>query len=303
MDLAVFARTWKAKNKNFYTRPGPPGAEKLTDMKYTSCIDNVRAVEWGLNLQEAYAFSFCYSLPSWAETLIIGGEVWYFGSRNKAMEEIPLLTDKPDTVYRHYKALSNKGIIEWKKVDGKDCIRITAKGKQWNTSEINPPLGNKSEYTRKNIRKSSEINPTNKITINKGTIDKSDAPAEVSEMFAPDQHEKTADDIISYLKENPQYLGAMAEGDWERAVKQSCLKLQSNGEFFQLRIPPYPGEYYKWISRRIASAQKWYATAADIDKKQNRNNGTATNKQRKTVTDWTRDDIIEQGRSLGITVY
>lgn len=239
-------------------------------MKYTSCIDNVRAVEWGLNLQEAYAFSFCYSLPSWAETLIIGGEVWYFGSRNKAMEEIPLLTDKPDTVYRHYKALAHKGIIEWKKVDGKDCIRITAKGKQWNTSEINPQLGNKSESTRKNIRIHSEINPTNKSTINKGTIDKSeDAPAEVPEMFAPNQHEKTAAEIIRYLEANTQYLGAMAKGNWKRAVEQSCLKLQSNGEFFQLRIPETEGDYYKWISRRIAAAQKWFSAAADIDAKKN----------------------------------
>lgn len=242
-------------------------------MKYTSCIDNVRAVEWGLNLQEAYAFSFCYSLPSWAETLIIGGEVWYFGSRNKAMEEIPLLTDKPDTVYRHYKALSNKGIIEWKKVDGKDCIRITAKGKQWNTSEINPPLGNKSEYTRKNIRKSSEINPTNKITINKGTIDKSEAPAEKSDFFSPNKHHETAEYLIGYLEKNSLYLNGMAKGDWKRAVRGYTLKLQKNEKFYDLQVPKDEGAHYRWIAKSLAGIESWYKAAADIDA--TRNGGTA----------------------------
>lgn len=164
-------------------------------MKYSVCIDQVRAIEWGLNLSEAYAFAFCYSLPSWADTIIIGTDIWYFGSRNKALDEIPLLTDKPDTVYRHYRALAAKGIIEWKKFDGKDCIRITEKGKQWNTSEINPQFGKFSESPRKIFRITSEINPTDKITIDKITIDKS-ANAPRSKFQKPEVEE-----IQTYLEE------------------------------------------------------------------------------------------------------
>lgn len=130
-------------------------------MKFTSLIDNYHSKKWELTLQEAYVFSWIYDVPSWAKTLIIGAEVWYFAAKPKAISDIPLLTDKVDTMYRHYKKLEEKGLIENKKVGSEDYIRITEKGKQWGS------IGKKSEYSENNPSKlgklselDSENNPT-----------------------------------------------------------------------------------------------------------------------------------------------
>jgi hypothetical protein len=113
-------------------------------------------------------FSFLYSVPSWAEQIFVDNQVWFFASRNKAIDEMPIISDKSDTVYRLYKSLQTKGVIDWKKFGEKDCIRITEKGKQWNS--LNTTVGNKSEDARKNIRKKTENNPTYNSTKDNSTI-------------------------------------------------------------------------------------------------------------------------------------
>jgi len=133
-------------------------------MKYTSLIDNVTSKKWGLSIQEAYLFEWIYSLPSWANKAVIDDNVFYFASKNKAIEELPLLTDKPDTMYRYYKSLEKKELILISKIGGKDYVCLTEKSKAWNRckseySENNPnKLGNKSENN-------SENNPTYNKTI------------------------------------------------------------------------------------------------------------------------------------------
>jgi hypothetical protein len=107
-------------------------------------------------------------VPSWAEQIFVDNQVWFFASRNKAIDEMPIISDKSDTVYRLYKSLQTKGVIDWKKFGEKDCIRITEKGKQWNS--LNTTLGNKSDDTRKNIRKKTENNPTYNSTKDNSTI-------------------------------------------------------------------------------------------------------------------------------------
>ena len=150
-------------------------------MKYTINIDQVKSLEWGLTLSEAALFSFVYALPSWAEQMHIGGQTWYFGSRNKAVQEVPIITDKADTIYRLYKSLQAKGLIEWQKFGEKDVIRLTDKAKEWNTvtdqaashkTDEKTTLGKKSELPRKKIRATSENFPTYKNTIDNNTNDK-----------------------------------------------------------------------------------------------------------------------------------
>jgi DNA-binding PadR family transcriptional regulator len=150
-------------------------------MKYTINIDQVKSLEWSLTLSEAALFSFVYALPSWAEQMHIGGQTWYFGSRNKAVQEVPIITDKPDTIYRLYKSLQAKGLIEWQKFGEKDVIRLTDKAKEWNTvtdqaashkTDEKTTLGKKSELPRKKIRATSENFPTYKNTIDNNTNDK-----------------------------------------------------------------------------------------------------------------------------------
>jgi len=252
-------------------------------MKYTISIDQVHALEWGLSFSEAAVFSFCNELSTWAEPIVIGEQVWYFASRNKVTEELPWITDKPDTVYRAYKALNEKGVIRWQKQGQKDCIQLTEKGRMWN-SEKNPPqaveLGKKSELARKKIRVSSEKNPTDKYTIDKYTIDKRErataeketGPTVSQDYFAPDKHETTAAHIIEFLSDpaNGRYLNSMSAGDWRRAVKGHCLKLQKTEKWFDLQVPANEDEHYRWMSKRIAGIRSWYETAAEIDRQSGR---------------------------------
>jgi len=141
-------------------------------MRYNSYINNVKATEWGLNIQLAYLFSWFYELPSWAESVIIENESYYFASKNKAVKELPLLTDKPDTMYRYYKKLESLNLVNIKKIEGKDYVNLTSKSKEWNSipgsqsdnSENNPTvLGNESENN-------SDLNPTYNIINKHNTI-------------------------------------------------------------------------------------------------------------------------------------
>ncbi len=146
-------------------------------MRFSSYINNQRCLEWGLNANQGALFDLLNQSSAWAQEIIVDGSVYYWVSRNEVLKELPLFYSKPDTVYRHFVTLNEKGLIEYRKHDGKDLIRLTAKGKTWNefNSEIDPnnesQLGNKSEKTRIEIRKNSEIDPTNNNTNNKNTND------------------------------------------------------------------------------------------------------------------------------------
>ena len=156
-------------------------------MRFSTYINNQKAIEWGLNANQAALFDLLNQAASWAEEVIVDGVVYYWVSRNKVLEELPLFYKTSDTGYRHFAELDEKGLIIYLKQGkhgDKDLIRLTEKGKSWNefkpekirdNSEINPSLGdelgNKSEITRKQIRDNSEINPTNNNTNYKNTID------------------------------------------------------------------------------------------------------------------------------------
>lgn len=154
-------------------------------MKYSIFINQPKALEWGLNLTEAAIFSFLYELPSWAEHRIVSpGWPQYFCSKNKIIEEFPLLTNKRDTVYRLLKSLEEKDLITHEFDGGKDWIRVTAKGQtynDWQGSEKNPinpgkksdetteknPIYNTSSNTSTNIMSTGAGEPAAKITVQK----------------------------------------------------------------------------------------------------------------------------------------
>jgi len=145
-------------------------------------------------MSEAFLFSYLIQLPTWAQRFDIGGIDYYFANRHKIIEELPLVTDKPDTAYRLLKKLQKKGLIDYQKYMGKDCVRMLPKGKVWNcqkapkkvakNSDSNPKTtknsdsnpkkhGFKSEKTRIQIRKNTDSNPTDKYyNIISTTIDK-----------------------------------------------------------------------------------------------------------------------------------
>lgn len=125
--------------------------------KYT-ILDNSTMMEWGLTIQEGYLFEWMSDLPNWAESMDHENETYFFASKNKACSDLPLLTEKPDTMYRYYKKIQSKGIIKIHKFGGKDYILITEKGLLWN-SDKNPNSenypnqhGQSSELGRTEIR-------------------------------------------------------------------------------------------------------------------------------------------------------
>lgn len=143
-------------------------------MQYTIHINQVKALEWGLNSQQAMLFAFVYECPSWCNSMVQGGKVFYTLSKAKVMEELPLLTNKPDTVYRMLKALQAKGLVVLSSTNQITLVRLTDKAKEWNHKASETPEdgsekypskdGKKSEMGRKKIRNGSEKYPTNQGT-------------------------------------------------------------------------------------------------------------------------------------------
>ena len=139
-------------------------------MRFTSTINNVRLVEWEINITQGALVDLINQASSWAKPVVIDGVTYYWMSFSKVCEELPAVFSKEDTVYRQYKVLKEKGIIEHFKMDGKDYVRLTEKGCEWNKfepirmSEKNPSVGHSSIETRKKIRENSEKNPTDNNT-------------------------------------------------------------------------------------------------------------------------------------------
>lgn len=135
-------------------------------MQFTLLINQVRALEWGLNAQQSMLFAFIYELSSWADAIEVDGLTFYRLSKSKILRELPLLTDKPDTAYRLLKQLETRGLIELGAASGEMVVAITDKGRRWNKSgedlgEASPGgLNFAVDKPRKKIR-APEKNPSN----------------------------------------------------------------------------------------------------------------------------------------------
>jgi uncharacterized phage protein (TIGR02220 family) len=175
-------------------------------MQFTLLVDQQAALEWELNTQQAILFSFVHQLPTWAGHVNKNGDIFYAISKQKIVDELPILTDKPDTAYRLLRQLQDKGVVELSSTSKITLVRITDKGKRWNmkeekavsnsgkeasaTSEKYPSKGGEiSDQPRKNIRQTSEKCPTNQCTSNQVTRDPKDSVGQ------PD----IAADAIAYL--------------------------------------------------------------------------------------------------------
>lgn len=138
-------------------------------MQFTVTINQAKALDWGLNAQQALLFAFVYECPSWAKLVKTDKGDFYALSKAKIVEELPLLTDKPDTAYRLLKAIAGAGLINLSSTNNITLVQLTAKGKEWNKkldgSEKYPTkkerVGKKSDAApRKKIRAGSEKSPS-----------------------------------------------------------------------------------------------------------------------------------------------
>ncbi|WP_442765858.1 hypothetical protein [Sulfurospirillum cavolei] len=168
-------------------------------MKFTITVNQKQAKDLGItNINQAIILGFISEAHSWAEPVVLEGEVYYWAARSKIAEELELLDLKDDTIYRHLKSLVSLGLLDYIKINKKDCVRLTKKGKTYyvgnesekgNNSDLNPTkLGNESENN-------SDLNPTYKNTKeHKSTKDKSSVAT-----VCDDAHE-----IASYLLQKIQ---------------------------------------------------------------------------------------------------
>lgn len=141
-------------------------------MQFTIYINQEKAIEWGLNLQQATLFSFLYSVPSWGKTYVVNNGVYCSVGKSKVAEELPILSGKPDTIKRYFAQLEAKGLIERFATEQTAYFRLTEKAAAWNMTatdnvldpgkKIPTPSGNKSRTPR-------EKNPVNHITNNQNT--------------------------------------------------------------------------------------------------------------------------------------
>lgn len=162
-------------------------------MRFITHINNVKCLEWGINANQGAVFDLFNQMASWATATILDGVTYYWISREKVVEELPLYCQKTDTVYRYFKDFAEKGLILYQKIGNQDLISITEKGAEWNSvsSDFNPTFGNQSEPTRKSIRKSSDLNPTDKYINNKNNQDQSP--------LTPTGEPAPAETVLDYL--------------------------------------------------------------------------------------------------------
>ena len=122
-------------------------------MQFTISINQAKSIEWGLSSQQAVLFAFVYSCPSWCNPVVRPDGVYFALSKQKIVQELPILTDKPDTAYRILKQLQKVGVIEISSTPHITLVRLTDKGKTWNIK--GGKVGKKSEEGRKIIRQIS----------------------------------------------------------------------------------------------------------------------------------------------------
>lgn len=139
-------------------------------MQFSIFINQARAVEWGLNAQQAMLFAYVYGVPSWADSVVRDGVTFYRIDKAKILGDLPLLTDKIDTVYRLLKALADINLLEMSRNGHHTIVRLTEKALRWNVAQSMPapiPVDNSPSAVDKQGRcvavppKISEKNPEN----------------------------------------------------------------------------------------------------------------------------------------------
>lgn len=237
-------------------------------MQNTIYIDQNFAIRHKLKYSEAAVYGFFTRLPSWAEYEIVGGKPAYFASRNMVCNELPLVTDKPDTMYRIYKALQSKGLVKLSKSGQKDMVVLDREiALQWNNkdySEKNPTLGKKSELGRKKIRKPSEKNPTYGVEYYKEEEEGEGAREFSSQVNSNPVQANPVAPVISLDNKYP------ATEDKAEAIYQKCIaQLKADQTLFsritmKARIhitkEQFAGELRKWIEYYIHDG-KFFANA------------------------------------------
>lgn len=88
-------------------------------MQLTITINQAAAIEWGLNPQQALLLAFIRDLAG------SSGEAWLGIDKHLIVNEMPILTDKPDTAYRLLKQLELAGVLSLENHPKTTVVRLT----------------------------------------------------------------------------------------------------------------------------------------------------------------------------------
>lgn len=237
-------------------------------MRIVSNIVNARAIEFGLNLSEAYVFDYLYDAPAWAEPITWDGKTWYWVARQKTMEDLPLLSKSrsTDTVYRHYKNLKEKGLVFLMKVGDKDCIRITEKGKLWKFGKISEPAEKFPTYNSNNLSNTNREYLSEKFP----SVGKISEPADVGVDLPPEELRiKIAlNDANLYFKQWPAMKDTLLErvrikldDDQFYLELENWIRHNSKNGILMQDIPGYISKSFGlWLSRAKSFQQNRQAS-------------------------------------------
>lgn len=127
-------------------------------MKISIYINQEKTLEWQLTTNESILCSYLISVAGeyWVRNETIDGRKYAWISKNKILKDMPMLTDKVDTVYKLLKSLDKKGVISYCKKGSKDMIALTKKSSEWNFK------------TSKNI---SDLYPSDEIECDDSDLD------------------------------------------------------------------------------------------------------------------------------------
>lgn len=213
-------------------------------MKHSIHINQKQAMDLGIkNLVQGHIFDLLTGASTWASPEVVDGEVYYWVSRQRIGEQLPLADLKPDTIYRNLKKLAEIELIEYIKVGKKDCMRLTKKGKSYYVgskseldqnamSDINPSNDENSDLNPKKLgsksEKHSDLNPTYKSVNNISPI--SDKPKEKTraKKFTPpsadevqafaDSENLNLEGFFEYYGSNGWRVGKNPMKDWHLAA-------------------------------------------------------------------------------------
>ena len=138
-------------------------------MKYQVIINQVVCEKFDLIPTQAALFDFLSGIDNWADKRIIDGDEFFFISRFKIVQELPVFFKTPDSAYRQLKYLEKVGLIKYRKLKSADYVRLTINGSRASQ------LGNNSEKLGKisengpnseKFPKNSEKFPKNDISKN-----------------------------------------------------------------------------------------------------------------------------------------
>lgn len=102
---------------------------KIDHSKISPIIDECfGAKDKNLPPNSLIVYSYIKNIISNVTTISIDGDKFSLIGRDDIVAGLDFLNMKPDTAYRHLKVLDRANAIEYKKHDGKDCVRLVNDG-------------------------------------------------------------------------------------------------------------------------------------------------------------------------------